>query len=69
MVTGLAANHLHKKQADSEAVAPRPRMVRVGKELASLMVRLLCPETFWAECRYTDQQISGSPALRCHVHT
>lgn len=40
MVTGLAANHLYKKQADSEAVAPRPRMVRVGKELASLMATL-----------------------------
>lgn len=39
-VAGMAANHLHKRQADGEGVKPRPRMVRVGKELASLSVRL-----------------------------
>ena len=41
-VAGLAANHLLRKQADGEGVKPRPRMVRVGKELASLSVSLLC---------------------------
>jgi hypothetical protein len=39
-VAGLAANHLLRKHADSEGVRPRPRMVRVGKELASLSVSL-----------------------------
>jgi hypothetical protein len=39
-VAGLASDHLHKRQAEGEGVKPRPRMVRVGKELASLSVSL-----------------------------
>ena len=42
-VAGLASDHLHKRQAEGEGVKPRPRMVRVGKELASLSVSLLLP--------------------------
>ncbi len=40
-VEGLAANHLFAKHTDKENVAPRARMLRVGKELASLTVRPL----------------------------
>jgi len=36
----LASNHLFRSSSAAEGVRPRPRMVRVGKELASLTVDL-----------------------------
>lgn len=44
-VAGLASDHLHRREAEGEGVKPRPRMVRVGKELASLSVSVFCHRT------------------------